>query len=75
MKRRTRIQYTATDKALMWERWRQGESLNKIALLFDRHHAAIGGILSRTGGTSGHGPDIALRELWRCPSARRSRAG
>jgi IS30 family transposase len=50
MKRRTRIQYTEADKALMWERWRQGESLNKIALLFDRHHSAIGGILSRTGG-------------------------
>jgi len=45
-----RIQYTETDKALMWERWRQGESLNKTAGLFDRHHAAIGGILSRTGG-------------------------
>jgi len=50
MKYRTRIQYTETDKALMWERWRQGESLNKIALLFDRHHSAIGGILSRNGG-------------------------
>ena len=23
MKRRTRIQYTEADKALMWERWRQ----------------------------------------------------
>jgi IS30 family transposase len=50
MKRRMRIHYTETDRALMWERWRQGESLNKIALLFDRHHSAIGGILSRTGG-------------------------
>jgi len=50
MKYRTRIHYTETDKALMWDRWRQGESLNKIALLFDRHHSAIGGILSRTGG-------------------------
>jgi hypothetical protein len=50
MKRRMRIQYTETDKALVWERWRQGESVNKIARLFDRHHAAIGGILSRTGG-------------------------
>lgn len=28
MKRRTRIQYTEADKALMWERWRQGESLH-----------------------------------------------
>lgn len=31
MKCRTRIQYTETDKALMWERWRQGESLQTIA--------------------------------------------
>ena len=50
MKYRTRIYYTETDKALMWERWRQGESLQSIAQLFDRNHSAIGGILSRTGG-------------------------
>ena len=34
MKYRTRIHYTETDKALMWERWRQGESLHAIARLF-----------------------------------------
>ena len=50
MKYRTRTQYTEADKALMWERWRRGESLNAIARLFDRNHSAIGGILSRTGG-------------------------
>jgi IS30 family transposase len=50
MKYRTRIQYTEADKALMWERWRQGESLNAIARLFDRNHSAIGGILLRSGG-------------------------
>jgi len=50
MKYRTRIYYTETDKALMWERWRQGESLNSIARLFDRNHSAIAGVLSRTGG-------------------------
>src|SRR5262249_7662988 len=50
MKYRTRIYYTETDKALMWERWRQGESLNAIARLFDRNHSAVGGILSRSGG-------------------------
>jgi IS30 family transposase len=50
MKYRTRIRYTETDKALMWERWREGESLQRIAQLFDRNHSAIGGILSRTGG-------------------------
>ena len=50
MKRRTRIQYTEADKALMWERWRQGESLHAIARLFNRYHPSIGGITSRTGG-------------------------
>ncbi|HJY08545.1 MAG TPA: IS30 family transposase, partial [Bryobacteraceae bacterium] len=50
MKRRTRIQYTEADKALMWERWRQGESLHAIARLFNRYHPSIGGILSRNGG-------------------------
>jgi len=42
MKRRTRIQYTEADKALMWERWRQGESLHAIARLFNRYHPSIG---------------------------------
>jgi len=50
MKQRRRIYYTETDKALMWDRWQKGESLNSIARLFDRHHSAIQGILSRTGG-------------------------
>ncbi len=50
MKQRPRIYYTETDKALMWDRWQKGESLNSIARLFDRHHSAIQGILSRTGG-------------------------
>ena len=50
MKYRTRIYYSETDKALMWERWREGESLQAIAELFDCNHSAIGGILARTGG-------------------------
>ena len=50
MKQRPRIYYTEEQKALMWERWQKGESLNSIARLFDRHHSAIAGILSRTGG-------------------------
>ena len=50
MKRRPRIYYTETDKALMWDRWQKGESLNSIARHFDRHHSAIQGVLSRTGG-------------------------
>jgi hypothetical protein len=35
MKRKPRIYYTDEQKALMWERWRQGESLQHIAQLFD----------------------------------------
>jgi hypothetical protein len=50
MKQRARIYYTETDKALMWDHWQKGESLNSIARLFDRHHSAIQGVLARTGG-------------------------
>ena len=50
MKQRARIYYTETDKALMWDRWQKGESLNSIARLFDRHHSAIQRVLARTGG-------------------------
>jgi len=31
MKSRKRIYYTDTQKALMWHRWQQSESLNQIA--------------------------------------------
>lgn len=50
MKQRRRIYYTETQKALMWERWRKGDTLHQIAQLFDRHHSSIQGILVRTGG-------------------------
>src|SRR5271169_4944607 len=50
MKRRPRIHYTESQRALMWERWQQGESLQQIAQLFDRSHSSIEGILAPTGG-------------------------
>ena len=50
MKQRPRIYYTEEQKALMWDRWQQGESLNAIARLFDRHHSAVSRILAETGG-------------------------
>src|ERR1700690_1351831 len=50
MKYRTRTYYTSSQKALMWERWRQGWTLYQIAQLFDRSHGSVYGILSRTGG-------------------------
>jgi IS30 family transposase len=50
MKQRRRIYYTNKQKALMWERWRQGDSLQKIAQLFDRNHSSVERILAETGG-------------------------
>jgi IS30 family transposase len=50
MQRRPRIRYTENQKALMWERWRKGDSLHQIAQLFDRHHPSIQGILAASGG-------------------------
>ena len=50
MKQRPRIYYTESQKALMWERWQKGESLQQIAQLFDRNHSSIQGILAATGG-------------------------
>jgi IS30 family transposase len=50
MKRRKRIYYTDTQKALMWDRWQQGESLHQIASLFDRHHSSVRNILAEHGG-------------------------
>jgi IS30 family transposase len=50
MKQRPRIHYTESQKALMWERWRQGDSLQVIAQLFGRNHSSIQRILAETGG-------------------------
>jgi len=50
MKQRPRIYYTETQKAVMWERWKQGDSLHQIAQLFNRNHSSIQGILAKTGG-------------------------
>ncbi len=36
MKYRTRIYYSKSQKALMWKRWRQGDTLHQIARLFQR---------------------------------------
>lgn len=36
MKRRTRINYTPEQKAIIWDRYKQGDSLHDIAIF---HHA------------------------------------
>ena len=62
MKRRPKIYYTEEQKALMWDRWKQGESLGSIARLFDRHHPSIERIIREHGG-------IRPPERRRSPSA------
>lgn len=50
MKYRPRIYYSDEQKAIMWDRWKKGDSLHDIARLFDRNHSSVAGILSLTGG-------------------------
>ncbi|TFH53710.1 MAG: IS30 family transposase [Candidatus Zixiibacteriota bacterium] len=61
MKYRTRIYYTETDKAEMWDRWQKGESLNAIARQFGTNHSSIQGVIAPSGG---------IRPPQRCRSRR-----
>jgi IS30 family transposase len=47
---RTRIKYTAAQKAEIWDRWQRGESLKDIGRLFDRPSSSIFNMLAPTGG-------------------------
>jgi len=47
---RTRISYSPAQKAEMWDRWQQGESLRAIGRVFDRPSSSIFNVLSPTGG-------------------------
>ena len=50
MKQRPRIYYSDSQKALMWERWKEGATLHRIARMFDRMHSSVHRILAETGG-------------------------
>ena len=50
MQYRRRIIYSAQQKELMWERWKQGDTLHDIGRLFDRGHSSIQRIIQETGG-------------------------
>ena len=65
---RPRIHYTESQKALMWERWQRGESLQQIAQLFDRNHSSIQPILATTGGIR---PAPRRRSRWALTLAER----
>ncbi|GKW33469.1 hypothetical protein PEC730217_22490 [Pectobacterium carotovorum subsp. carotovorum] len=47
MKRRTSIYYTPEQKAIIWDRYKQGDSLHDISRMFDRFHSSIlGGVVT-----------------------------
>ncbi len=50
MKQRTRVYYTDKQKAFMWDRWKEGDSMNEIAALFDRNHTTVQNIFASVGG-------------------------
>ena len=52
MKYRTRINYSESQKALMWDRWRRVESLQQIAQLFDRNHSSVQSVTPRQADIS-----------------------
>jgi IS30 family transposase len=47
---RKRIYYSEADKALMWDRWQQGDSMHTIAGLFDRSHSSVQSMFAEAGG-------------------------
>ncbi len=47
---RTRINYTAKQRADIWDRWQRGESMSSIGRLFDRPSSSIFNMLEPTGG-------------------------
>ena len=53
MKCRTRVYYSAEQRAEMWNRWQRGESINSIGRAFDRGHSSISGQFIRAGGLRG----------------------
>ena len=52
MKQRPRIYYSASQKAMMWKRWKEGWTLREIGKLFDRSHSSIHRIIAETSGDS-----------------------
>ena len=49
-KRRRRICLTNAEKAVMWDRWKQGDSTHAIARLLDTSHTSIRRNLAPSGG-------------------------
>ena len=50
MKHRTRIYFSAEQRADIWNRWQRGESMSSIGRLFERQSSSIYPILELSGG-------------------------
>ena len=50
MKHRTRIYFSAEQRADIWDRWQRGESMSSIGRLFERESSSIYPLLQRSGG-------------------------
>jgi DNA-binding CsgD family transcriptional regulator len=63
MKQRTRIYYSDAQKAEIWDRWQDGESMHSIARSFDRFHTSVQRILTADGGVRPRLRPRAIRTL------------
>ncbi len=50
MTHRTRINFSATQRADLWDRWQRGESMRSIGRLFERESSSIYALLQPSGG-------------------------
>ena len=50
MKRRRRINYSAAQRAEIWDRWQAGEPMSSIGRRFDRDSSLVFSVISPTGG-------------------------
>ncbi len=50
MKHRTRINFSAAQRADIWDRWQRGESMRSIGRLFERESSSIYALLQPSGG-------------------------
>ena len=50
MKYRTRIYYSAEQRAEIWDRWQRGELMRSIGRVFDRQSSSVFSVISPTGG-------------------------
>ncbi len=47
---RTRIYYSAAQRAEIWDRWQRGKSMSSIGRAFDRQSSSVFSVISPTGG-------------------------